>query len=283
MTLDGSDVSVLLPVYENDDPDHLRTAIDSVVDQTVTPGEVLIVQDGPVPSKLATVLDEYAREHASIVAVHQLPENRGLGSALRAGVKWCSNDLVARMDADDVSVCDRLERQLAAFRERPSLGVIGGYIGEFTTDPGEVTAVREVPIDHEAITEMAKFRSPMNHGTVLFRKEAVLAAGNYRPVDRMEDYGLWVRLLQNGVRFANVPEVLVKVRAGEELYDRRGGFEYACEEVRLQWDFYRWGFVSLPRFVANTFLRASLRFLPNSVRATIYARFARSDPDKDEG
>lgn len=281
MSLTESDISVLLPVYCNDDPSHLRTAIDSVIDQTVTPGEVLIVRDGSVPSELTVVLDEYSREYPDLVNLHRLQENRGLGAALRTGVRACSNKLIARMDADDISVADRLECQLASFNDRPSVGVVGGNIAEFATDPDEITSVRTVPSSHDAIVEMASFRSPMNHGTVMFRKEPVIDVGNYRPVDRMEDYGLWVRLILNGVRFTNVPEVLVKVRAGEELYTRRGGIEYACEEVRLQWDFYNWDFVSFPRFVMNSVSRGSLRLLPKSLLAPIYARYARSDPDED--
>jgi len=269
-------ISVVLPTYHGDTPNELKQAIESLAEQTVLPGEVYIIKDGPLTNDLESVLNEKTNEFPTTIRTHQIDENKGLGNALRVGVKNCSHDMVARMDADDVSVSSRFERQLEFLTENPDIDIVGGYIEEFDSDPNDPIARREVPTTHEDIEQMARFRSPVNHGTVMFDKEAVLQAGNYRPVDRMEDYDLWVRMLLDGATFANIPEVLVKVRAGEEMHGRRGGWEYAREEIRTQVELYRRGFISVPIFLFNTLTRTTLRLVPNQIRGTIYRTLARN-------
>lgn len=267
--------SVLLPTYANDDAEELGTAIESVLDQTRKPDEVLIVKDGPVPVGIEETIRSYEADERSRVWSVQHSENRGLGIALRTGVETVNYDYVARMDADDISVPTRFETQLTYLTEHPGTDIVGGYIAEFDADPANPIARREVPTSHSEIRRLARFRSPMNHGTVLFDRAAVLGAGNYRPVAPMEDYDLWVRMLLNGATFANIPEVLVNVRAGSELYERRGGWAYAREEARIQYEFYRRGFTSLPVCLFNSVIRVGLRVVPTSVRRKVYERFAR--------
>ncbi len=179
------------------------------------------------------------------------------------------------MDADDISVPSRFERQLGYLQENPSVDIIGGYLEEFQSSPDDPVARREVPTDHDAIVKRAKFRSPMNHGTVMFRREAVLRAGNYRATDPMEDYDLWVRMLLSGATFGNIPEILLKARAGEKLYERRGGWKYAKDEARLLVSFYKRGFTPLHVLIFNLLTRTPLRLFPNRLRGTIYELFAR--------
>jgi glycosyltransferase involved in cell wall biosynthesis len=268
-------ISVVLPTYQGDTPDELKQAIESLADQTVLPEELYIVKDGPLTNELESVLYEKTNEFPTTIRTHQIDENQGLGNALQIGVKNCSYDIVARMDADDISVPSRFERQLGFLSENPDIDIVGGYIEEFDSDPNNPIARREVPTTHRAIQQMARFRSPMNHGTVMFEREAVLDAGNYRAVDRMEDYDLWIRMLLDGATFANIPEVLLKVRAGEEMYGRRGGWVYAREEIRTQVEFYRQGFISFPICLFNTLTRTTLRLLPSKIRGRIYQLMAR--------
>jgi len=267
--------SVVLPTYANDDPGELGTAIGSVVDQTRRPDEILIVKDGPLPQELEATVERFETEQPSVFTSVQIPTNQGLGNALRTGVEEAAHEYVARMDADDISVPTRFEQQTDFLAANPDVDIVGGYIDEFETDPSNPVGRREVPTDHRDIEQMARFRSPMNHGTVLFDRRTALEAGNYRPVDPMEDYDLWVRMLLDGATFANIPEVLVNVRAGEELYGRRGGWEYAREEIRTQTEFYRRGFTSLPVFLFNTATRGGLRLVPNTLRRHVYRLIAR--------
>ena len=269
-------LSVVLPTHSSDDPDALSAAIESIVSQTRLPEEVVVVKDGSLTNKLDAVVSEYGSEYPAIVDPLQLPKNHGLGGALRAGVEAASNDLVARQDADDISVSDRFEQQLSFLQENPNVDIVGGYIKEFDEEMTEPISIREVPTTHDEIRQMARFRCPMNHVTVMFRRDVAINAGNYRSVDRMEDYELWIRMILNDARFANIPEVLTNVRAGAEMYSRRGGWEYAYEEVRLQRELRRQNFISLPVFVFNIVSRTGLRLTPNRVRKVIYEWMARS-------
>jgi len=267
--------SVVLPTYRGDTPAELARAIDSIEDQTIPPTELFIVKDGPLDEELRTVIENKISESSVNISSYRIEKNQGLGNALRVGVKHCSYDVVARMDADDISVPTRFEQQLEYLSNNSNIDIVGGYIEEFDSDPNEPIAKRTVPTDHENIKKTARFRSPMNHATVMFDKQTVMGAGNYRPVRRMEDYDLWVRMILNDAMFANIPEVLVKVSAGEEMYGRRGGLEYAREEVRTQIEFYRRGFISLPVFIFNTLTRTSLRLIPNQLRSQIYEMMVR--------
>lgn len=269
------DFSVLLPTYGGDDATELEQSLRSCFEQTVPPSELLVVEDGPLSDELTETLTEWEKRYPERLRRLRIPENRGLGNALKTGVQECTYSLIARHDSDDVNVQTRFEKQITHFSEHPDVDIVGGYIGEFSEDPSAVETVREVPANHEDIESMARFRSPMNHGTVMFRKDAVLSAGNYRAVTRIEDYDLWVRMLCSGATFANIPEILVKVRAGAGLTERRGGIEYARADVRRQVEFYRRGFIGLPVFAFNVVSRVGLRFLPNRLRRHVYRVFAR--------
>lgn len=268
-------LSVVLPTYSGDDPDALSSALESLISQTRPPDEIVLVKDGPLTPALDAAVGEFETAHPSMIAPLQLPENRGLGGALRAGVEAASHSFVARQDADDISVPERFERQLSFLCENPEVDVVGGFIREFDDEMVESVGERRVPTAHEDIKHMSRFRCPMNHVTVMFRREVVLEAGNYRAVDRMEDYGLWVRMLLDGAAFANLPEVLTKVRAGNEMYGRRGGLEYAREEVRIQREFYRQGYISLPMFLFNVMTRTGFRLVPDRVRGFVYESLTR--------
>lgn len=272
---DFPDISVILPTYRGDTASELAAAIDSLANQTLLPEEVLIIKDGPLTDDLKLVIANKVEEFPTSIRTHRIEENQGLGNALRTGVTASSNDIVARMDADDISVPSRFEYQATFLRENPDVDIVGGYIEEFDSNLDELIARREVPTDHDSIEKMARSRSPMNHATVMFNKGSVLDAGNYRAVDRMEDYDLWVRMLLNDATFANIPEVLVKVRGGKGMYSRRGGMEYAREEIRTQIEFYRRGFLPFHLFLFNILTRVTIRFLPSRVRGAIYESFAR--------
>lgn len=265
-----SPVSVLISVYANEDAEHLRLALNSVLEQTYPPNEIVLVKDGLLTSSLDSVIDEMKDYHPEMFKTVSLSENRGLGKALQIGLEHCTDGLVARMDADDISVSDRFEKQVAFMSENPDVDVVGGYIGEFEDDDGRIQNVREVPNQPKTIAKKARFRSPLNHPTVMFRREAVRSVGGYQDRRLMQDYDLWVRLLVNDYKLANIPEILVKSRAGRELYQRRGGWDYARMELQLQRAFLEIGFISWPIFVFNLVLRLPIRLLPNRVRAFLY-------------
>ncbi|WP_323173746.1 glycosyltransferase [Natrialba sp. PRR66] len=268
-------ISVLLSIYEGENADHVDAAIESIVEQSVPPTEIVVVKDGPLTSSLDQTLSVWGSEYPSLFEFVEFEENRGLGIALREGIQHCSNELVARMDADDIAHLDRLETQLRFFKQYPDTDVVGGYVAEFEGDISNSDRVRTVPTDSEQLAKKARFRCPMNHPTVMYRRAAVLDVGNYRGFRSMQDYDLWARMLLAGKVLRNVPEVLVYARAGDELYRRRGGINYLKIEYQLQRDFLRRGFVSMPVFAMNMASRTAVRFMPNKLREWIYSSFLR--------
>lgn len=199
------------------------------------------------------------------------------GALLRKGVERASVDLIAILDCGDLAVPTRFETQRAQM-DSGNFDVVGGYIAEFDQRPGSPSAIRIVPTDSEAITSFAKYRSPMNHSTALFSRDAVLEIGNYKPLQRMEDYDLWMRLLANGKRLLNMPMVLTNVHAGSGLYTRRGGVRYSLDEMRVIHSFYaEYGMLSFPELIGCLAVRTPVRLLPNTLRKIIYRRGLRDE------
>ncbi|AFK61427.1 amylovoran biosynthesis glycosyltransferase AmsE [Advenella kashmirensis WT001] len=265
--------SLLMAVYKKDSPEFLAQALDSVVGSSCRPTQVVVVRDGPVTPELDRVLEQYS-EHLALDLV-SLPVNQGLGPALNAGVLACREEWIARFDSDDICSATRFEQQLAYIAAHPETSLLGGQIQEFESGREHAYASRIVPLEQNAIYRYAKTRNPFNHMTVMFRKSAVLAAGNYQNDPLYEDYALWIRMIMQAQTMANLPMILVYARAGDNMFRRRGGWKYAWNEIRFQYGFYRKGFLSLPRLAVNIASRVPVRLVPNQVRAFIYRRVLR--------
>jgi len=270
--------SLLLPCYRGDRPELLRRAFTSAVqDQHRRPDEVVLVQDGPVDDGLALVLEQLVAASPVPVRVVRRPVNGGLAAALRDGLEVCRHDVVARMDADDVCLPERFARQLPLLEAGADL--VGSGLAELEgTTAGEerVVARRTPPLAHDAITARARFHSPFNHPTVVYRRSVVAAAGGYRDLPLLEDYWLFARMIAAGARTANVADALVLYRVDGGSYARRGGARLAVAELRLQRELLRSGFVGPGAFLRNVVVRGGYRFLPEGVRRTGYrAVFAR--------
>lgn len=224
MLITGNDYmnySVLMSVCGKDNPVWLKDSIDSILKQTIPTDDFVIVCDGSLTVSLDKVLADYAKTHPCI-HIFRLKNNEGLGRALAFGVKQCKNELVARMDSDDISIPERCEKQLNVFAEN-AVALVGGQIIEFYEDPDEPIALRDVPNKMDEIIAFSKMRNPFNHVSVMFKKEAVLQVGNYQDMPYREDYFLWIRMIEQGYQMINVSEPLVYVRTGEEMYKRRSG------------------------------------------------------------
>lgn len=265
--------SLLMAVYKNDSPDFLAQALDSVVANTCQPTQVVVVKDGPITAELERVLEQYSTKLP--LNLVSLPVNQGLGPALNAGVLACREEWIARFDSDDICEPTRFERQLAYIASHPETSLLGGQIQEFETDQDDAYASRIVPVEQAAIYRFAKARNPFNHMTVMFKKSTVLAAGNYQNDPLYEDYALWIRMMMQVQTVANLSAVLVYARAGNNMFRRRGGWKYAFNEIRFQFEFYRKGFLSLPQLTINIVSRVPVRLVPNSVRTFIYRHFLR--------
>lgn len=267
--------SVLMSLYVKERPDFFRKSLDSIFNQTLKPDEVILVEDGPLTQELYFALDEYTKKYPNQLKRVPLPVNGGLGNALNEGLQHCTNDLVARMDTDDIARFDRFEKQLAVFEKYPQVEVVSSWIDEFEGSPENVISTRKLPEFPFEIYRYAKKRCPINHPTVMFRKNSVLFAGGYRPFPLFEDYYLWVRLLINGAKFYNVQESLLYFRTSPDMYKRRGGLKHAIDEVKFQNHIRKLGFISRWNFLENITTRFIVRIIPNSLREFIYHKFLR--------
>ena len=267
-----AEFSVLLSVYFKDKPLWLKEALDSVLCGSVKPSEVVVVCDGPLTAELESVLAEYKDK----IILHRLAKNCGLGEALRQGVLKCSCELIARMDSDDISLPDRFEKQLAYFKEHPNTAILGGWIQEIDGDTLEPVAIREVPCTNAEIRKFIKTRSPFNHMTIMYKKSAVLAAGNYQPFHFIEDYYLWARMCAKGYEMANLPDIVLNARVNAAMYGRRGGFKYFKSNYAMSKKLRELGLISWPVFCFNTAVRFCVQVLmPNSVRGYFYKKVLR--------
>ena len=265
-------VSVLLSVYEKEQATYLQQALQSIFDQTSPAAEVVLVLDGPITQLLQDVINAYQKKFPNIIKVVPLAENSGLGTALAKGVLACQHELIARMDTDDIMAPTRLEKQLQAFDADPTLAIVGSNIAEFATVPSEITGQRIVPATDHAIREFSKKRNPFNHMTVMFKKSAILAVGNYQPLPGFEDYYLWARLLKAGYRGQNLQEPLVYARTGENMYARRGGLKYFTRGLAGRKKIYQAGLGTWSDLAISCSAHMVVSLLPNSVRGKIYEK-----------
>lgn len=264
--------SVLMSIFKRENPQHFDRAMQSIWDeQKVKPNEIVLVQDGPIPYKLHQAIDSWKKKLCDTFVIYVLEENRGVGAAKHVGVEVCSHELIAVMDTDDVALPDRFERQLAVLSDE-KIDVCGSWVGEFENDESKIVSQRRTPEHHGDIILFAKSRSPVNHPTSMYRKSAVLSAGNYSEFRTSEDYNLFVKLIVNGAKFYNIQKPLVNMRMGNgQLLTRRGGLRNAILEVGVQKEFYKLGFLNFFEFFRNVSVGFSVRILPNKLRVMAYS------------
>ena len=267
--------SVAISVYKNDNAEHFDVALNSITDkQTVKPDEIVLVVDGPVSDDINAVIKKY--DELYNLKVIRFEKNQGLGIALKTAVENSSNELIARMDSDDIAVADRFEQQLKSFEEDENIDIVGGDISEFVGPEDNIVGIRKVPTKDAEIKEYMKTRCPLNHMSVMFKKAAVLEVGNYIDWFWNEDYYLWIRMLENNCRFANTGTVLVNVRTGADMYKRRGGMKYFKSEKELQKYMLDKKLIGYGTYFINVIKRLILQVLmPNAVRGWVFRTFAR--------
>lgn len=268
--------SVSMSVYRNDKPEYFKEAVDSVLNQTVIPTEIVLVVDGPIPNEITRLIETYQNENLMVKPIW-LKENVGHGEARRTGLLHCKYELVALMDSDDISLPYRFEKQLRCFMNDMTLSVVGGQIREFLENDREnYTGVRLVKYTNEGIRKQLEKQCPINQVSVMFRKSSVLEAGGYRDWYNNEDYYLWIRMFMKGCRFKNLKDVLVDVRVGADMYHRRGGVEYFKSEVKLQKFMLANKIITKTQYLLNVAVRLIVQVLsPNWLRGFMFRKIFR--------
>lgn len=244
--------SVLMSVYVKEQPEYAKLSIDSMLEQTIKPDEIVLVKDGPLTSELDNMIAEYEQAFPGLFTIVPLKENVGLGMALNEGLKVAKNELVARMDTDDIAFPERCEKQLEWFKKNPELSIVGTNTDEFSNDPSKIHSKRVVPETHEAIVRFSKTRNPFNHPTVMYKKSDVLASGGYGDYRRNQDYELFVRMLNEGYLGANINKSLLLFRANEDNLKRRKTWGKTKGDISIRYDFWKQGYIGFNDLALST-------------------------------
>lgn len=270
--------SVLMSVYGREKSEYLQAALMSILNQTVLPYEIVLVCDGPLTDELEQVLESF-QEYLTLV---RLKKNEGLGRALSEGLQYCSCEWVVRMDSDDIAVRNRCEKQLEYVQQHPEVDVLSGTLAEFegnalTAEEAQqhILSYKTLPVTDQEIGAYIKYRNPMNHPCVMFRKSKVLQAGGYEPCDLFEDYDLWVRMYLRHCNFANLTDTILYMRINN-MHKRRGGIRYAKAIIHFWNQMYRRRVITLPQYCCTIILRVAVSLLPNQIRKIIYDKKLRN-------
>lgn len=268
--------SVLMSVYFKEKPEFLSQSMDSIFNQTIKTDDFVLVCDGPLGKGLDAVIADMQTKFGNVLHVVRLEKNSGLGNALKEGIRHCKNDLVARMDSDDISYPDRCEKQLAIFNTKPEVSICSGIVEEFSESPEIVNAKRVLPEHHQEIVAFAKFRNPFNHPCVMYKKISVESVGSYKDFYLLEDYYLWIRMLLAGYKGYNLQVPILYMRGGIDMYARRGGWLYYKSQKNLFLFMKMKGLLTKEEYIYNCIIRLISCLLPDIVREKAFKIFARN-------
>lgn len=255
--------SILLPVYNLDKPEYLSLSIESMLNQTVKSNDFVIVKDGPLTKELDEVIDKYAKDENNHINIYSLETNSGLGAALDFGLRKCQNELIARMDADDISLPTRCEKLLKLFEENKDLSIAGTNIDEFDEDPNIIISSRVVPTSDKEIKKYNCRRQAFNHPSIMFKKSEVLRVGSYPHIKHMEDKDLFFRMLNMDCVGANIDESLLLFRSNKESFKRRRGKEYRKATIEVAKKAYKNKYIRYSDYLYMYWGQKFMRIIPN--------------------
>ena len=265
--------SVVMSVYYKDSASAFTEAVNSLLNQSLLPDEIIIVMDGPVPRNLDKLIEKLSKN--KIIRIIKLKLNCGAGKSKDEGIKKAKYPLIAIMDSDDISIAERFRLQIERFGN-DKVDVVGGWIEEFDRNIGDLQLVRKVPLDPKDIIPYSKWRNPTNHVSLMFKKEAYNKAGGYSSMRTCEDWDLVIRMISNGIIIANIPKILVRVRAGNAMLKRRGSLSHFKDEIALFYNMYLVKHINLFQFFANILLRTGAHCIPSRLTYLYYKLFLRN-------
>lgn len=267
--------SVLMSLYIKENPEYLKQSLDSMINQTIKPDQIVMVYDGPLTVELYNVMNDYIKKYPDLFHIVENEKNMGLGISLNRGLMECRNNLVARMDTDDISKPQRCEIQLDAFEKNPNLTLVGSHIEEFVENTNNVVSCRKVPISHEDIYNFAKRRSAFNHPTVMYKRNIILSFGGYSNLKRNQDVDLFGRLLYSGYEAQNIDESLLWFRTSIALSKRRKSWENTWSYIVTIKNFWKIGYASLFDFFIVLMGQIVMFVSPAKIQIVLYKIFLR--------
>lgn len=261
----------MICVYRGDKADYVVQSVESILSQTVKSDDIVIVVDGPIGEKLNKAMGDVAKMSKTINVV-RLPKNVGVGPASNEGIKYCKNELIAKMDADDVAFPDRLEKQLDAFGHDSKLTLLGGQLAEFEGEVENVVSYRKVPTSAKEIRKFARRRSPFNNQTVMYKKTAVLDVGGYPKLNRAEDYYLYSKLMAEKYKVGNLSDTLVYFRLDDNAMGRRKTWRHTKEIIKVRNEIRKLGISSMWDFVVTAAGQLAVFVLPSFFMKAVYGK-----------
>lgn len=267
-----SQYSVLSSVYNKENPHYLRRSIDSIISQRFVTDDFVIVKDGPLTKELEAILDEYSSKY-NFIHVCGYEANKGLGAALNFGLAKCKNELVARMDTDDISLPNRFEKQIAAFNKDPELGILGSDILLFSDDENVIEGRKKMPSTYEEIYRFGKRRNPFNHPTVMYKKSIVAQYGGYNETQRGEDLSLFTKIVQNHVNAMNISEPLLLYRSNIDQFSRRTSMTDSKAVIRVIYNNYKSGYAGLSDLLYVIALQLAGHLISPKIGGFLYKKF----------
>lgn len=260
-----------MSVYKGDKEKFFKLAFRSVaIYQTYLPGEIILIIDGKLNSKFLNVISKEINKVFIPVFILILPIQKGLSNALNIALKMSKYKIIARMDSDDISMVNRFEEQVK--RMQNGLDLIGSDIAEFDKDENSLYCVRRMPTNQYDIMRQARFKTPFNHPTIMYKKSSVLSNGGYDNFPFMEDYALFVKMLLNGAQMTNVPSILLKYRVGSGVFKRKSGLSMIKYDIYLQNYFFNKKFINIYQFMRNIFIRFIYRLISEKMKIIIYRK-----------
>lgn len=266
------DFSVLMSLYKKEKPEFLRESLESILNQTYVPTEIVIVKDGPLTIELEQVLKEYSTNDK--IKVYGYDENKGLGFALNFGVNKCRYDIIARMDTDDIASPDRFEKEILCLQEK-KVDFVGSNTLEFIDTIDNVQSVRIMPENNDDIIKYSKTRNPFIHPSIMTYKSVILEAGNFRNYYLCEDYDMWTRIIKKGYKSYNIQENLVYMRVGKDFYKRRGGIKYCKALVSFKKELYKEGYMTRREYIKTKYATVIVSLMPGFFREFLYKKVLR--------
>lgn len=273
--MENKEYSVLMSVYKGENPEFFKGSIESMINQTLKPDEIVIVKDGPITEELEKVIEMYTSKYPGLFTIVPLEKNVGLGMALNAGLKRCRNELVARMDTDDISLENRCELQVNEFIKDKDLDILGSNIDEFHDDMHKIVSSRIVPETHDEIVKFSRRRNPFNHPTIMYKKSSVLKNGGYGNFRRNQDLDLFVRMLNNGCKAKNINQSLLLFRANKDNLKRRKSWEKCRSYIAMMYNFWRNGYSSFVDLIVVALSQVIVFISPPWVLEWISSKYLR--------
>lgn len=267
-----TEYSVLMPLWSGEKIAFLEQSIKSMLSQTFKPYEFIFVLDEPISSEMDVLIKDLISTHASLqyIEAYHL-HGSGLGALLNLGVRACTCPFIARMDSDDISSSDRCEKELKVLNSSPTLAVVGSFLTEFESSPNKPKSIRKVPEQGEEFIHFAKFRNPINHPTVMFRKSLILGVGNYNAsFSHCEDYELWYRVIKSDYSLYNIQESLLFFRTGNNFLERRSRSKNIKSYIKLKKIMKSDNFINFYEYILSIMIQHFFSHAPIRIKKFIY-------------